>query len=589
METITGIAASRGIAIGPAQKILKQALQIEETSIEDPDQEIVRLHQAIQRAQDQLKGAYQKALAEIGPEEAAIFEAHALILDDPELLGSVEQDIRDRKINAEAALKTRSESYAQKLEGLDNEYFRERAADIRDVIDRTLRIMTETAESGARTLRVPAVILADDLTPSDTIQLDKSLVLGFCTAQGGSTSHTAILARGLGIPAVVGAGPEILDIPDQAELIVDGTRGEVLIDAPSETLNDYRTKHRILEQAFQEANQKSHLPAVTRDDHQVEIAANIGDTADLKHALENGAEGVGLLRTEFVYLGRDSLPDEHQQVEIYRQILAGFGDQPVILRTLDIGGDKELPYLQLAKEDNPFLGVRAIRLSFQNLPVFKTQLRAALQAGAVGRLKVMFPMISSLQEIQKAKGILVDCQEELKAEGLPSAENLSLGIMIEIPSAALMVDQLVHEVDFFSIGTNDLSQYTYAADRVNKEVAQLASGYQPAVLRLIARVIETAHKHQKWVGCCGELAGEPLAIPILIGLGIDELSMNPPAIPFAKQLIRTLNYQELQATARTALDQIGPNEVKELIWERVPEVRSFLDENSPPNPKARTA
>lgn len=589
MKTITGIAASRGIAIGPALKYQKEALEIPAAAVEDPEQEIARLTRAIQAVQEQLGKAHHEALERIGPEEAAIFEAHALILEDPELLGAVEKEIRDQRTAAEAALKSRSEVYAGQLEALDNEYFQERAADVRDVIDRTLRVLLGQVEPEGALLQEPAVIVADDLTPSDTIQLDKTLVLGFCTAQGGSTSHSAILARGLGIPAVVGAGEQVLQIPDQAELIVDGSRGEILLNAPAELKADYRDRRRKLDQTFQQARQESRQPAVTLDDHQVEIAANIGDITDLKQALENGAEGVGLLRTEFVYLGKSALPDEDQQTDIYRRITAGFSGRPVILRTLDIGGDKELPYLQLPREVNPFLGVRAIRLSFQNLPVFKTQLRAALRAGVEGHLKIMFPMISSVQEIRKAKAVLADCREELQEEGVPAAEHLSIGIMIEIPSAALLVDQLVKEVDFFSIGTNDLSQYTYAADRINKQVSELASGFQPAVLRLIARVIETAHQHQKWVGCCGELAGKPLAIPILVGLGIDELSMNPPAIPFAKQLIRSLNYQELQQTARSALDQIGPVEVRELIWDQVPGVRSYLDKKPEPSVQKRSA
>lgn len=578
MKTIPGRAASRGIAIGPAFKYRKEELKITSSLIDQPEDEILRLENALDRVQSDLKNAYQETLEEIGEEEAAIFEAHAQILGDPELLKSVREDIKQRKINAETSLKEQSEAYASKLEALDNEYFQARAADIRDVIDRTLRVMLGQSEQHQEILETPSIIVADDLTPSDTIQLDKTLVLGFCTVRGGSTSHTAILARGLGIPAVVGAGEMLLEIPDHTELIVDGFRGEIHMDADPDFIKEYQTRQKAYQQAYLEAAEDAHQPAITRDRHRVEVAANIGSAADLPEALESGAEGIGLLRTEFVYLGRSSLPDESTQAEIYRQILQGFRGKPVILRTLDIGGDKELPYLQLPEEDNPFLGVRAIRLSFQHRDLFKSQLRAALQAGVQGNLKIMFPMISSVQEIRQAKAILQECREELIHEEIPAAGEIAVGIMVEIPSAAILADQLVREVDFFSIGTNDLSQYTYAADRINQEVSNLASGFQPAVLRLIDRVIETAHSHGKWVGCCGELAGKPLAIPILVGLGINELSMNPPAVPFAKQLIRKLSFQDLKPIARSALDLGDHTEVKEWIRKQVPEVEPYLNE-----------
>ena len=575
MVEIKGIAASRGIAIGPISRLTKPDLSFDRRKISDPEAEIDRLEQALERVQVQLEATYQAAKQDLGQEEAAIFQAQAMILEDPELMSGVKEQIREGQLNAEAALKERSEQYAGKLEKLDDEYFQQRAADVRDVIDQTLAELLGVAQE-IHLLEEPSIVLAADLTPSDTVNLDKSKVLGFLTAGGGSTSHTAILARGLRIPAVVGAGSDALGLPEGAEIILDGTRGVVISKADPEMIASYRSRQERAEQAFQKARQDSGRPAQTRDGHQVEVVANIGNLSDVEPAQEFGAEGVGLLRTEFVYLDSPSLPDEEQQTQIYREILDAFEDQPVILRTLDIGGDKELPYLDLPQEANPFLGLRAIRLSLTRIPLFKTQLRAALRAGAGRNLKIMFPMISQLDELQKAKSILDDCRHELESEAIPFADNLEIGIMIEVPSAALLADQFLPEIDFFSIGTNDLSQYTYAADRVNNQVSPLADGLQPAVLRLIARVIDTAHQAGKWVGLCGELAGRPAAIPILLGLGLDEFSMNPPAIPFAKQLIRGLNQDELRDIAHSALDLSSAQAVKAYITEHVPQIKEFL-------------
>ena len=570
MNTLCGIAASRGIAIGPAFRFRRADLRFERHTVEDPAAEWVRFQAALETAREQLADVYAKAEAESGAEQAAIFQAHALMLEDPELLDAVRTAIEEEGFNAEAALSDAAETYAQMLESLDDEYLSARAADVRDVASRVLRILLGMAESPTARLTAPSIILARDLTPSDTVMLDKSLVLGFCTAEGGATSHTAILARGLGLPTVVGAGPDVLQILDGATLVLNGSDGTLLVEPDEEVVAEYRARQAAAAAVLTQARQRAHEPAITRDGHRVEIAANIGNVEGAQAALEAGAEGVGLLRTEFLYLERDHLPDEEEQYRAYRAIVDLFGDLPVILRTLDIGGDKDLPYLDLPHEMNPFLGLRAIRLCLARPQLFRPQLRAALRAGAGRNLKVMFPMVATVAEVQAARAVLEECRAELLAEGQPVAKRMEIGIMIEIPAAALMAGHLATEVDFFSIGTNDLSQYTLAADRTNAQVAPLATGFHPAVLRLVGDVIVAAHTQGKWVGLCGELAGEPLAIPILLGLGLDEFSMNPPAIPLAKQIIRALALDEAHKVAQAALELDSPDAVRALVRELVP-------------------
>jgi phosphotransferase system enzyme I (PtsI) len=572
MREVEGIGTSPGIAIGPAFQFRRIDLSFERTTIEEPITEWRRFQDALTVAQAQLEEVYTKSEAESGEEHAAIFEAQAMMLEDPELLGFIRRAIEEQSLNAEAALSDAAEQYAQMLEALDDEYLSARAADVRDVADRILRILLSVAETPTANLKQPSIILARDLTPSDTVMLDKELVLGFCIAEGGATSHTAILARGLGLPAVVGAGRAVLDVPDGETLILDGVRGRLLVEPGAETLDRYQARQKAAARVMAEARSKAHKPAVTEDGHPVEVVANIGNVTGAKKARAEGAEGVGLLRTEFLYLERDELPDEEEQYEAYRDILEVFDDQPVILRTLDVGGDKELPYLEMEEEMNPFLGVRAIRLSLRRPEIFKPQLRAALRAGVDHNLKLMFPMVATLSEVQQARALLETCREELRAEGHAVIEEMEVGVMIEVPAAAIMADQLAQAVDFFSIGTNDLSQYTMAVDRTNADLVELISAFQPAVLRLVSNVIKAAHKRGKWVGLCGEMAGEPLAIPILLGLGLDEFSMNPPAIPIAKQLIRTLNLEQAQQLAQDVLKLENHEAVKALVRQRVPEV-----------------
>jgi phosphotransferase system enzyme I (PtsI) len=572
MKKISGIPASYGIAIGPAYVFTRVEIVIEPCNIQDFEEEWKRFEQAQTATLKQLDEAFAKTKEECGDEAAEIFNAQKLMLQDPELLNTVKKRVETELINVETALYEGAESYARQLEAIDDEYLSARALDIRDVSSRCLRNLLGLMDSPAAELKIPSIITSQDLTPSDTVLLNKDLVLGFCTEAGGSTSHTAILARGLGIPAVVGAGDAIQEIKTGDKLVIDGDSGEIVIDPNKKSLDQYKERQERFLEVQAEAEAISHQPAITTDGHQVEVVANIGSVDDVQPALLSGAEGVGLLRSEFLYLERPNLPTEDEQFQSYKTIADAFGDRPVILRSLDVGGDKDIPYIDMPEEDNPFLGVRAIRLCLSRPDIFKPQLRAALRAGYGNNLKLMFPMVATVDDVLQTRQVLEECRQELRDEGQQVAEKMDIGIMIEIPSAAILADQLAEEVDFFSIGTNDLSQYTLAADRTNAQVAQIASGFQPAVFRLIKTVIDAAHAKGKWVGLCGEMAGELLAIPILLGLGLDEFSMNPPAIPFAKRLIRSISMEEARNVAETALNLRSDAEIRKYIQEVVPEV-----------------
>jgi phosphotransferase system enzyme I (PtsI) len=572
MDTLKGIAASNGIAIGPAFLYQRTELEINRCLIDDVEAELSRFKTALELSRHDLDDIYQKAEAESGAAQAEIFKAQAMMLDDPELVDTVKKLVAEQKVNVEAALYDTAENFAKMLEALEDEYLSARALDIRDVSSRILRNLMGVSETPSEALADPAIIVAKDLTPSDTILLDKAFVIGFCTAEGGATSHTAILARGLGIPAVVGAGEQVLTIETGTSMILNGDSGEVLLEPDEDTLSQYLERQQSQKALQEKTEALAGQPAITLDGHQVEVVANIGSVENVAAAQEMGAEGVGLLRSEFLYLERSSLPTEEEQYKSYKAIADAFGSQPVVLRTLDVGGDKEIPYIEMSEEDNPFLGVRAIRLCLARPELFKPQLRAALRAGVGNNLKMMFPMVATVDEVKRARALMEECREELISEGHQVADKMEIGIMIEIPAAAVMADQFSQVVDFFSIGTNDLSQYVLAADRTNAHVAEIASGFQPAVLRLIKQVIDSAHSNGKWVGLCGELAGELLAIPILLGLGLDEFSMNPPAIPYAKYLIRSITLEKSQWAAEQVLQMSNDKKVKGFVQKHFPQV-----------------
>lgn len=564
MKTYRGLAASAGIAIGPALVYLPEEKSRQTpTGPVDPTSEFARLDQAIAEAQKQLSSIYEKSVAEVGEEAAAIFLAHQEFLSDPELLEEVRRQIQVQQLPADTAVETAFEMYAQQLEALEDPYYQERALDLRDVSRRLGRILAGVQDQETlTTLNSPVIVIARDLTPSDTAQMNKRMVLGFCTATGGLTSHTAIIARILGIPAVVGIGESILTVPPGAPLIVDGHAGLVIENAGEETTRRYAQQRDAEIEKQKKEKAAAHRPAATADGHRVEVVANIADAASAQIALDFGAEGVGLFRTEYLFLNRQNVPSEEEQYRDYRAVADVLGDRPLIIRTLDIGGDKQLPYLNIGQEANPFLGWRAIRLCLDNPHIFEPQLRAILRASVARNVQIMFPMIATLEEVQRAKEILRRVQRQLAQEGIPFDPKTQVGIMVEVPSAAVIADVLAPEVDFFSIGTNDLIQYTMACDRINEKVAYLYDPLHPAVLRLIQNVIQAAHRAGKWVGMCGEMAGDLEAIPVLLGLGLDEFSMNAPTIPAAKALIASLTLAQAQEIAQSALAKNTAEEVR---------------------------
>ncbi len=564
MEILKGISASMGIAIAPGFLYRSGFATPAHSQISNVEEELKRLHAALETAKTELDTVYQNALKSVGQEEAEIFQAQLLMVDDPDLLEAVEEIIRTERLNADAAFFEGAEGYAQMLLDLPEEYFRARAADVRDIARRVVRIF-QNRSGQAETLTRKSIILAEELAPSDTMQFSRSLIAGFFTARGGTTSHTAILSRALGIPAVVGSGQIPATLDDGSCLILDGDKGLLIINPDELTLSEYQKRLEAQARKFNEEKLSALGPAITIDQKHIEVVANIGNLDDATRAMENGAEGVGLLRTEFSFIEQNKVPTEEEMVEVYTAIFRTFGAYPVVVRTLDIGGDKEIPHLQLPVEANPFLGCRGIRLCFARPDLFKPQLRAILRAGVGADLRIMFPMVATIEEVRQAREILNECMHDLECERAVFNSHPQVGIMIEVPAAAMCADQLAREVDFFSIGTNDLTQYTLAADRGNTSVSYLVSALQPAVLRLIQRVIDAGHEGGIWVGMCGEMAGEPLAIPILLGFGLDEFSMNSPAIPRAKQNIRKWDTKAARLLAEQAVRCTTPQEVEALV------------------------
>ncbi|KXG10355.1 Phosphoenolpyruvate-protein phosphotransferase [Anoxybacillus sp. P3H1B] len=560
-KNITGIAASSGIAIAKAYRLETPNFTVEKYDITDPQAEIERFEATIVKAKGELEQIQAHALRELGEDKAAIFSAHLLVLSDPELLNPVKDKIKAEKVNAEYAWNETTSMFVAMFESMNNEYMKERAADIRDVAKRVLAHLLGIAISNPSLISEEVIIIAEDLTPSDTAQLNRQYVKGFATDIGGRTSHSAIMARSLEIPAVVGTKCATAEIQNGDVVIIDGLDGQVVVNPSSDVLAHYEEKRERFEKQKAEWAKLVHESTVTSDGHHVELAANIGTPEDVKGVLANGAEGIGLYRTEFLYMGRSELPTEEEQFEAYKVVLEQMQGKPVVVRTLDIGGDKELPYLDLPKEMNPFLGFRAIRLCLEMQDMFRTQLRALLRASVYGNLKIMFPMIATLEEFRQAKAILLEEKEKLQHEGIPVAEEIEIGMMVEIPAAAVLADQFAKEVDFFSIGTNDLIQYTMAADRMNERVSYLYQPYNPAILRLVHHVIEAAHKEGKWAGMCGEMAGDELAIPILLGLGLDEFSMSATSVLRARSQMKKLSKTEAASFKEAILSMSTAEEV----------------------------
>lgn len=562
MSTIVkGIAASNGIAIGKVYRLVEPDLSFEEVKIENIDAELTRFHEAVKASQVDLETIREHAEAELGSDKAAIFDAHMLVLNDPELITPIESKIKTEKVNAEFALKQTADLFITMFEQMDNEYMKERAADIRDVTKRILSHLLNVKIPNPSMIAEEVIIVGEDLTPSDTAQLNSQFVKGFATDVGGRTSHSAIMARSLEIPAVVGTKTITREVDNGDLIIIDGWNGEVHINPTPEIVKEYKKAQQKAEVHKEELLKLLNEKTVSKDGYQVELAANIGTPNDVDSVIANGAEGIGLYRTEFLYMDKDDFPTEEEQFTAYKTVLERMEGKPVIVRTLDIGGDKQLSYMQLPEEMNPFLGLRAIRLSLKKQEMFRTQLRALLRASSYGQLKVMFPMIATLTELRQAKAIFKEEKEKLLANNITVSDEIDIGIMVEIPATAINADIFAEEVDFFSIGTNDLIQYTMAADRMNERVAYLYQPYNPAILRLIKMVIDAAHKDGKWAGMCGEMAGDELAIPLLLGLGLDELSMSASSVLKARAQISQLRKKDMENLAQKALSLQTTEEV----------------------------
>jgi phosphoenolpyruvate-protein phosphotransferase len=570
MRVLRGIPASIGYAVGPSFLFQPAKIEVTARKVKDIEEEWQRLESTLAAARVQLESIYQKAKQETGSTEADIFQAHILFLEDPELLSTV-REIMQRTHNCiENAWMEAIESNVIKLEALEDEYFRARAADLRDVGHRVLRLLTGQEEDDLSLMVEPSIIIAQNLTPSDTVRLDKSMVLGFCTAEGGPTSHTAILAKALNLPAIVGMGKELLELASGTLLLLDGDHGELIANPDPDSLQSFHERQKVADEAAAKELLRAHEPVETLDGHSVEIVANAGSLETAQSALEYGAEGIGLLRTEFLCLERNSPPNEEEQLKAYNEILDCMEERPVVIRTFDIGGDKELAFINFGEEANPFLGWRAIRMCLDMPEFFKTQLRALLRASPGHDLRIMFPMVATLEEVRNARALLAEARSEVIDHGHLIADSVQIGIMIEVPSAAILADVLAKEVDFFSIGTNDLTQYTFAAERTNEKVTHLGDPCHPAILRLIKQTIEAAHENGIWVGLCGEMAGDSIAIPILLGLGLDEFSVASVSIPHTKAVLRKWSTDKARQLAEKALHLAGANEVRKLVLNTEP-------------------
>ncbi|BDZ30538.1 phosphoenolpyruvate--protein phosphotransferase [Lactiplantibacillus brownii] len=570
-KVLKGIAASDGIAIAKVYMLVDPDLSFEKTTVSDTDAEIKKLHDAFDASKAELQVIKDKATKSLGAEEAEVFEAHITILSDPEMLGQIEGKIKDDKVNAEEALKEVTDAFISMFEAMtDNAYMQERAGDVRDVTKRVMSHLLGVTLPSPALIDSEVIVVAHDLTPSDTAQLDRKFVKGFITDIGGRTSHSAIMSRTLEIPAVVGSETATTTIKEGTTVILDGINGEALVAPTDAEISDYQQKAKDFAAQKAEWEKLKNEATVSKDGKHFELASNIGTPDDMDGVLDAGSEAVGLFRSEFLYMNSAELPDEDTQFEAYKKVVEGMKGKPVIVRTMDIGGDKHLPYLPLPDEMNPFLGYRAIRISLDRDDIFRTQLRALLRASHYGQLRIMFPMIATLDEFRQAKAIFEEEKAKLVKAGTPVADDIKLGIMIEIPAAAILADQFAKEVDFFSIGTNDLIQYSFAADRGNERVSYLYQPYNPALLRLIKHVIDAAHANGRIAGMCGEVAGDQVAVPLLMGLGLDEFSMSSTSVLKTRSLMKTIDTKKMAKLADKAINECVTNEeVKELVEKNV--------------------
>ena len=569
VEMLKGIAASDGVAVAKAYLLVQPDLSFSKVNVEDTAAEEARLDEALAKSTAELQQIRDKAAQSLGEAEAQVFDAHLMVLSDPEMIGQIKQNMADNKVNAEAALKEVTDMYIGMFEAMDdNAYMQERAADIKDVAKRILAHLLNVTLPNPSMINEEVVIVAHDLTPSDTAQLDRNFVKAFVTDIGGRTSHSAIMARSLEIPAIVGSKEITAKVNAGDILAVNGILGDVIINPTEDQAAEFIEAGKAYAEQKAEWEKLKDAQTVTADGKHFELAANIGTPKDLEGVHNNGAEAVGLYRTEFLYMDSPDFPTEDDQYEAYKAVLEGMAGKPVVVRTMDIGGDKELPYLKLPHEMNPFLGYRALRISLSELGdgMFRTQLRALLRASAHGNFRIMFPMVATLKEFRTAKKMYEEERQKLIDEGVTVSEDIQVGIMIEIPAAAVLADKFAKEVDFFSIGTNDLIQYTMAADRMNEQVSYLYQPYNPSILRLIKNVIDSAHAEGKWAGMCGEMAGDQTAVPLLVGMGLDEFSMSATSVLKTRSLMKRLSTTDMQELAKRALEDCDTmEEVVELI------------------------
>ncbi|EFF60813.1 phosphoenolpyruvate-protein phosphotransferase [Enterococcus faecium PC4.1] len=573
VEMLKGIAASDGVAVAKAYLLVQPDLTFSKATVEDTAAEEARLDAALAKSTEELQQIREKAAQSLGEAEAQVFDAHLMVLSDPEMVGQIKQNIKDNSVNAESALKEVTDMYIGMFEAMeDNAYMQERAADIRDVAKRILAHLLGVTLPNPSMINEEVVVVAHDLTPSDTAQLDRNFVKAFVTDIGGRTSHSAIMARSLEIPAIVGTKEITAKVKEGDILAVNGIEGDVIIDPTEEQKAEFEKAGADYAAQKAEWEKLKNAETVTADGKHFELAANIGTPKDLVGVHNNGGEAVGLYRTEFLYMDSPDFPTEDDQYEAYKAVLEGMKGKPVVVRTMDIGGDKELPYLQLPHEMNPFLGYRALRISLseQGDEMFRTQMRALLRASVHGNLRIMFPMVATLKEFRAAKAIFEEEKQKLISEGKEVSDTIQVGIMIEIPAAAVLADKFAKEVDFFSVGTNDLIQYTMAADRMNERVSYLYQPYNPSILRLIKNVIDAAHAEGKWAGMCGEMAGDQTAVPLLVGMGLDEFSMSATSILKTRSLMKRLDTGKMAELADRALKECDTmEEVVELVHEYV--------------------
>lgn len=568
---LKGIAASSGVAVAKAYLLVQPDLSFETKTITDTANEEARLDAALATSQSELQLIKDKAVESLGEEAAAVFDAHMMVLSDPDMTAQIKATINSKSVNAEAALKEVTDMFIAIFEGMeDNAYMQERAADIKDVTKRVLAHLLGVNLPNPALINEEVIIVAEDLTPSDTAQLDKRFVKAFVTNIGGRTSHSAIMARTLEIPAVLGTN-NITELVSEGQLLaVSGLTGEVILDPTPEQQGEFHKAGEAYAAQKAEWAALKDAETVTADGRHFELAANIGTPKDVEGVNDNGAEAIGLYRTEFLYMDAQDFPTEEDQYNAYKAVLEGMNGKPVVVRTMDIGGDKTLPYFDLPKEMNPFLGWRALRISLSTAGdgMFRTQLRALLRASVHGKLRIMFPMVALVTEFRAAKKIYDEEKAKLIAEGVPVADGIEVGIMIEIPAAAMLADQFAKEVDFFSIGTNDLIQYTMAADRMNEQVSYLYQPYNPSILRLINNVIKAAHAEGKWAGMCGEMAGDQTAVPLLMGMGLDEFSMSATSVLQTRSLMKRLDSKKMEELSNKALTECATlEEVVTLVEE----------------------